>query len=83
MQALWNKQERTSLIADDIHDSLNIYIFVPNATRWNSTYKAVKCLYENLIKPELKLQSICDKANIPRFDKKDESFMSDYCKVYK
>jgi len=81
MQGLWNKQERTSQIADDIHDSLNIYIVVPNATRWNSTYKAVKCLHENLTNSELELQSICDKANIPRFDKKDVSFMSDYCKV--
>lgn len=43
MHALWNKQERTSLIADTIHDELKIYIIVPNATRWNSTFQAIKC----------------------------------------
>jgi len=63
-QGLRNKQAHTSLIANDIHDSLNIYIVVPNAAHWNSTYKAVECLYGNLTKSELELQSICDKANI-------------------
>jgi len=28
MRALWKKQERTSLIADTIHDELNIYILL-------------------------------------------------------
>ncbi|KAE9521302.1 hypothetical protein AGLY_018321 [Aphis glycines] len=28
IHALWNKQERTSLIADTIHDKLNIYILL-------------------------------------------------------
>lgn len=49
MQSLWNKQERTSVIADEIHDSLNIYIVVPNTTRWNSTYRAVKCLHDTIL----------------------------------
>ncbi|CAI6343554.1 unnamed protein product [Macrosiphum euphorbiae] len=81
MRALWNKQERTSLIADTIHDELNIYIIVPNATRWNSTFQAVKCLKDQLIKSESEVQRICDKAGLPRFDKKDQAFMIDYCKV--
>lgn len=81
MRALWNKQERTSLIADTIHDELNIYIIVPNTTRWNSTFQAVKCLKDQLIKSESEVQRICDKAGLPRFDKKDQAFMVDYCKV--
>lgn len=44
MQDLWNKQSRTSAVADTIHDALNVYINVPNITRWNSTYNVVKCL---------------------------------------
>ncbi|KAL4103579.1 hypothetical protein QTP88_018940 [Uroleucon formosanum] len=81
MRALWNKQERTSLIADIIHVELNIYIIVPNATRWNSTFQAVKCPKDQLIKSESEVQRICDKAGLPRFYKKDQVFMIDYCKV--
>lgn len=81
MHALWNKQERTSLIADTIHDKLNKCIIVPNTTRWNSTFQAIKCLKDQLIKSESEVQRICDKASLPRLNKKDQAFMVDYCKV--
>jgi len=81
MQGLWNKQSRTSVVADTIHDALNVYINVPNTTRWNSTYNAVKCLSDQLQKSEAKVQRICDESGIPRFDKNDLDFMIDYCKV--
>lgn len=29
MQSLWNKQDRTSVFADSIHDTLNSYITAP------------------------------------------------------
>lgn len=81
MQGLWNKQSRTSVVADTIHDALNVYINVPNTTRWNSTYNAVKCLSDQLQKSEAKVQRVCDESGIPRFDKNDLAFMMDYCKV--
>ncbi|KAL4120915.1 hypothetical protein QTP88_013522 [Uroleucon formosanum] len=81
MQGLWNKQSRTSVVADTIHDALNVYINVPNTTRWNSTYNAVKCLSDQLQKSEAKVQRVCDESGIPRFDKNDLAFMMDYCKI--
>lgn len=81
MQGLWNKQDRTSVIADEIHDSLKIYILVPNATRWNSTFKSVECLKRQLLEKEEELHRVCDLANLPRFNRKDLEFMTDYCKV--
>lgn len=33
LQSLWNKQDRSTLIADEIHDAFNVYIHVPNSTR--------------------------------------------------
>ncbi|KAE9535218.1 hypothetical protein AGLY_007951 [Aphis glycines] len=72
---------RTTVIADTIHDALNVYINVPNTTRWNSTYNAVKCLSDQLQKSEAKVQHICDECGIPRFDKNDLAFMIDYCKT--
>jgi len=70
IQVLWNKQDRSSQVADEIHDSLNKYIKIPNMTRWNSTFRPVQCLKDQLKKDEEKVLKICDVANIPRFDKK-------------
>lgn len=81
MQVLWNKQDRSSQMADEIHDSLNIYIQVLIMTRWNSTFRAVECLKDQLKKDEEKVLKICDVANIPRFNKKVKDFMTDYCMV--
>lgn len=50
---------------------LNIYIIVPNTTRWNSTFQAVKCLKDQLIKSQNEVHRICDIAGLPRFNKKD------------
>lgn len=81
MQGLWKKQSRTSVVADIVHDTFNLYITVPNTTRWNSTYNAVKCLSEQIQKSEAKVQHICDESDISRFDKNYLTFMIDYCKV--
>ncbi|KAL4150100.1 hypothetical protein QTP88_003938 [Uroleucon formosanum] len=81
MQGLWNKQSRTSEVADTNYDVLNVYINVPNTTRWNSTYNAIKCLSDQLQKSEAKVQRVCDESGIPRFYKNDLAFMMDYCKI--
>ncbi|KAL4092113.1 hypothetical protein QTP88_026674 [Uroleucon formosanum] len=75
------RSSRISVVADTIHDALNVYINVPNTTRWNSTYNAVKCLSDQLQKSEAKVQRVCDESGIPRFDKNDLAFMMDYCKI--
>jgi len=43
IQVLWNKQDRSSQIADEIHNSLDIYFQIFNMTRRNSTFRAIQC----------------------------------------
>ncbi|KAL4134838.1 hypothetical protein QTP88_006541 [Uroleucon formosanum] len=43
--------------------------------------QAVKCLKDQLIKSESEVQRICDKAGLPIFNKKYQTFIIDYCKV--
>jgi hypothetical protein len=47
-QALWNLQSRSAVAADVIVEGVGRRLVIPNATRWNSTYDAVKVLNELL-----------------------------------
>lgn len=38
---LWSKQNQSAIVAEKIHEVLNVYLIVPNETRWNSTYDAL------------------------------------------
>jgi hypothetical protein len=48
---LWNAQSRSIVHADAIKDELKKRLVVPNATRWNSIFDAVKNLNEFLDQP--------------------------------
>jgi hypothetical protein len=41
-QALWNKQSRSNIAAEVIHDTFGLQLVVPNQTRWNSMFSSVK-----------------------------------------
>jgi KRAB domain-containing zinc finger protein len=43
-RGLWNAQCRSTISADNIKQDLGCKLVVPNVTRWNSTYDAVKVL---------------------------------------
>jgi hypothetical protein len=47
-QALWNLQSRSAVAADVIVEGVGRRLVIPNATRWNSTYDAVKVLNDLL-----------------------------------
>jgi len=38
---LWSKQSQSTIVAEKFHKVLNMYLIVPNKTRWNSTYDAL------------------------------------------
>ena len=69
-QSLFNLQNRSTPAADAIKKEIGRRLLVPNATRWNSTYDAVKVLNGlldggkraalNKIMTQLKLQSLSD-----------------------
>jgi hypothetical protein len=78
---MWNKQSSSSLHADNVKENLGIYLVLPNATRWNSTYDALDCL-RKLLKEKLELvQKSCDQLGINRFQEQHILFINEYCKV--
>lgn len=42
LQAIWNKQNQSTVHADFINNALGKYLIIPNATRWNSLYDSVQ-----------------------------------------
>lgn len=78
---LWNKQNRSSVAGDLIHDQLKIYFVTPKKTRWNSTYDSLKCIPKILFEKETNLNFICDRLEIPRFCKIDVDFIDEYLRI--
>ena len=53
-------------------------LLVPSPTRWNSFYDAVERVVENSI---VDLNDLCVKFDIRCFNKKEVTFLKEYCTV--
>ncbi|XP_040069123.1 uncharacterized protein LOC120842160 [Ixodes scapularis] len=83
-QSLWTKQNQSTLVADEIHDLCGRYLVVPNATRWNSRYDAMRCLQGILEEKPQKLEELCLRLKLPILRRPIEAdFISEYCEVMK
>jgi hypothetical protein len=38
LSKLWSRQNQSTIVAEHIHNTLGVYLKVPNKTRWNSTF---------------------------------------------
>lgn len=38
---LWSKRNQSTIVSERIHDTFEVYLKVPNKTRWNSTFDAL------------------------------------------
>jgi hypothetical protein len=77
-QALWNKQSRSPLAADTVKDICDIYLVLPNATRWNSHYDACARLVKI---GENKLLLLSDALGVQNFRPQEIQFLIEYCHV--
>ncbi|KAM7287986.1 uncharacterized protein ISCGN_031675 [Ixodes scapularis] len=83
-QSLWTKQNQSTLAADEIHDLCGRYLVVPNATRWNSRYDAMRCLQGILEEKPQKLEELCLRLKLPILRRLIEAdFINEYCEVMK
>jgi len=83
-QVLFKKQKKSSQAADHIRANCKGLLFViPNATRWNSTYDAIKRLVRNLKVSADNLRGLSDLLDVPRFTEEDITFLKEYTRVYK
>ncbi|KAK7089300.1 hypothetical protein V1264_024799 [Littorina saxatilis] len=68
----------TVIIAEKIKESAGRQLVTPNATRWNSTFDAVKCLADLSAEG---LDKISDSLGMPRFSSRDRLFMLQFIQV--
>jgi len=80
-QALWNKQNRSSQIADTIKMNLGVYLKTPNQTRWNCWFDSSKFLLLHFKNSPSKFTKVCDALKLNRFSKNDIEFLEEYVVV--
>jgi hypothetical protein len=81
LQALWNKQGRSSLFAEIVKDQCGKMLKSPNATRWNSYYDAFERVSELLNSKRNKLDIVFTKMVIPKLLDADVEFIHEFVKV--
>ncbi|KAL4085077.1 hypothetical protein QTP88_027369 [Uroleucon formosanum] len=80
-QALWNKQNRLSQIADIIKTNLGVYLKTPNQTRWNCRFNSSKFLLLHFKNNPSKFTKVCDALKLNRFSKDDLEILEEYVVV--
>lgn len=80
-QALWNRQNQSTVTADALYSELNRRLVVPNDTRWNSQFDALVCLTSILEEKRDNLRRVMVHHGLPTFNQKDIEFMKEYVKV--
>jgi len=80
-QAIWNKQNRSSQMADIVKTNLDVYLKTPNDTRWNSWFDAIKFLIIHFKMSPSKFYKVCDALTVNRFSKTDIEFLDEYLLV--
>lgn len=80
LSKLWSKQNQSTIIAEHIHDTLEVYLKVPNKTRWNSTFDSLIQI-KNLIATHgiAKFHDIMDFCALNRLNQADIQFINEYC----
>ncbi|KAL4113280.1 hypothetical protein QTP88_016938 [Uroleucon formosanum] len=81
---LWSKQNQSTIVAENIHEVLNVYLRVPNKTRWNSTYDALIQLKRIINEPGglEKLNHVMDFNTLPRILNKEAVFINEFCDIF-
>eukprot|EP00102_Acyrthosiphon_pisum_P022064 XP_016659274.1 PREDICTED: uncharacterized protein LOC103309210 [Acyrthosiphon pisum] len=77
-QAIWNKQNHSSQMADIIKTNSDVYLKTPNDTRWNSWFDSTKFLITHFkISPSI-FYKVYDSLTVNRFSKADIDFSDVY-----
>lgn len=79
--ALWSRQNQSTIAADTIKNAIGVHLKTPNKTRMNSTFESVQwilsCIRTNLPK----INTLCDSLKLGRFTKYDVIFLEELCKT--
>lgn len=83
-QAFWCKQRRSTVAQDVVKEKLGKVLPVPNATRWNSMYDAMKEVtwhYDD--QRRVAIRSVCEKIKVDPLTVREVEFQVEYVKVSK
>lgn len=80
-KSLWNKQQRSPLVAGMIKENLGVYFEVGNSTRWNSILNAFKHLMTCIQKHPNKVQTIFKQLKLTELTEIDTEFIQTYISV--
>ncbi len=83
LTGLWNKQNRSALVAEDIRRALGCLLVTPGDTRWNSTLDAVVKIRSIINDPELetKFDKLCDNIITKHLLPAHKTFVREYVEV--
>lgn len=80
LKIVWRKQAQSmQAAAEATKTALGRQLPVPNATRWNSLFNAVKFIDEV---PKGRVDAVFDALSLPRLQQEEYRFTDEYCKVY-
>ncbi|KAL3247224.1 hypothetical protein MRX96_057162 [Rhipicephalus microplus] len=78
LKTLWRKQSQSMQAAEAIKAALGRHLSVPNATRWNSLFNAMKYINEV---PKGRMDATFDTLSLPRLQHEESMFIDEYCKA--
>jgi hypothetical protein len=81
LQAIWNKQPRSSLALDLIKSKLGVLFVLYNATRWNSFFDAIECVTKLIGSKNQELAEVFNHFNIVPLTKTKEEFLVEYVRI--
>jgi hypothetical protein len=81
LQAIWNKQARSSVSSDFIMKTLGSLFILFNATRWNSFYDAVKCVTVLIESKNEQLRETFHHFKIVPLSEVEEQFLQEYVRI--
>lgn len=80
-KSIWNKQSRSTLIADLIKEKLGVYLQTPVLTRWNSLLSCVKQLFKLLKEEPSDMRLIFLQLKTDELSFREIDFLEDYLSV--
>lgn len=81
LQAIWNKQARSSLASDYIKSKLGVLFVLYNVTRWNSFFDSVECVTKLIGSKNEELAEVFHHFNIAPLTKTEEEFLIEYVRI--
>lgn len=80
---LFNKQNRSSKVADLIHSKIGRYLITPVCVRWNSQHNSLKLVSKIFIEQHDEINYVFEALKLDKLTSQEIAFLDEYVKVRK